>query len=298
MARPGEEEDQTVDPAIVLPGNENVTLFEDDAVPPDDDDEPEVRATPARDKAGKWTDKKATRQNAIRDNEEFRNTAKELRETVKALEERSSRQMTELIAALRPAPAAQGPAPEVTRIETDIATVTEAMKAALGDISRDVPGAEDKYYKLQDRRTELIADRRALTQGWGKQVPQQQQPGMSPSEAAEYVQIQAEFPELDGNEKWSKVAGAFRTGLLRAGHPPNIATTRLAIQQAAQQLGIASRAQAPSQRTRQAYGAPAGAGRTPNGKAARTMQIPRNLIAGSGLTEAQVAEALFSDSDE
>ena len=289
-----EEEDVEPGP-ITLPGNETITVSEADAEP----DDSEEKAPPAREpKTGQWTKKKNERQNAIKDNEELRRSHSELRDLVKGLEERSSRQMTELIAALRPQPQTPaGPPPEVQAIESQIEGIMAQQKAVLQEIAADKPGAEEKYYKLDRQRLALIARAEGAAQGWGKKEVQQERSGLSPEQAARYAVIQQEFPDFDGNEKWSKVAGAFRRGLLEAGHPDNLATDRLAIGQAARQLGIGPRAAPPSERTRQAYGGPPAGGRAPAARGQRSMQIPENLIKGSGLSRQQVAEALFSDDE-
>jgi len=288
MAR---EEDQEIEAPVQLPSESTLTLSEEDAIP-DEPEEKTPKETP-RDKSGKWTRAKEARKNVIAENEEFRQTTKTLGEQIKAMGEQSARQIAELVAALRPQAQPQTPQvpPEVASLEEQITQVGKLMKAELAKIAAG--GEEDEYYKLDRKRLALIARAEGAAAGWGKQ-PQAQGPQITPEQAARHVQIMREFPQFDSHPKWSIVAGKLRSAYLDAGSPDNYDTDRMAVAEAARQLGIQTRAPAASQRTRQAYGAPPSAGRAP-AAGPRRMQIPRNLVAGSGLTEQQIAEALFED---
>lgn len=285
-------EDQDVEQlpdSIQSPDQATVTLTPDDATP---NEEPEQQAKTERTRKpdGTWAKKKEVRQNAIKDNEEFRKSTSELGDLIRGMSEKSSRDIAALVTALRPQQQAQV-APEVTALEDQITQVSQLMKAELAKIAAG--GDEAEYYKLDRKRLSLIARAEGAQAGWGKQP--QQDSGLPPELAARLVQLHQEFPELAGHGKWNQVAKSLREGYLAAGHPDSLTTDRLAVQQAAQMLGLGQRAAPPSQRTRQAYGSPPTSGR--NGTNKRSMTIPRNLIAGSGLTEAQIAEALFQEDD-
>ena len=274
---------------IQAPDQGTLTITPEDQAAAREEEPEEPKAARERGPDGKWAAKKEKRQNAIKDNEEFRQSASKIEARIAEMETRSSRQIADLIAALRPQQQAPQVSPETTALEDQITQVGQLMRAEMAKIAAG--GDEAEYYKLDRRRLSLIARAEGAQNGWGKQ---QQDSGLPPELAARLVQLHQEFPELAGHARWNQVAKSLREGYIAAGHPDSLATDRHAVAQAAQMLGLGPRAAPPSQRTRAAWGGPPSSGR--NGAPVNGgVKIPRALLAGSGLTDKQIAEIDFSD---
>lgn len=304
-------EDMSQEDTITTPDLQPLEVSVDDI---DDADEPtEAQAKEAgltkdkgaRDAKGRWSEKKAERgENRRRlrdDHEDLKGKYTAMEAKLASLEEGSRRERETFLAALAAGRGNQQGGQQSQQqtatadIDGQIKDVNQQLQSELELLARDNNRTIDRYNALNEKKIELIADRRAMAKGWGAQQQREQGPTVNPVHSARIVQLEVEFPWIHTNPKAAQQVGTYRRTLMEAGRADNIETDREACAHVARVFSI-SRSAAPSQRTQQAFGgAPSGARGGPGPK---RMQIDPRLVQGSGLSQSQLASALFNKEEE
>jgi len=284
---------------IEPPGEGSVTLTEDDALPPEEEDsQPEVAARDP--KTGKWSKKHRergeARKNMRQELEGLRTEKSSLQQRLDAME-RGSQTQWQVVAAALSRLGNNGPAqvPQPTADDHALDAIEAKMDTELQALARDPKRSQAEYRKMERERIRIIG--RMEANGLLRQQPQQRQEqgGLPPHYAYRNEMMKSEFPWLEADQPATKAAQKYRDYLLATGKPDSIETDRLACAHIAAERNLGGPVR-PSQRNRQALaGIPSG-GLTPRpGK--RAIQLPAAVLRGTGLSEQRIAAALLSDDE-
>ena len=289
---------------ITTPDSSPVTLTEDDAIGEDDAQDSEstelaVRqptGVKPRDKqTGRWAQKKIER---AKSHQELTRLRGEHESTLAQLQALQAERETWQQRAMQPAQQQQ-PAVRVDPVDRELTEINSALEAELALLERDVNRSPKRYNDLQDRKAEIRTLRLIAQANAGRQ-PQQQGPQVAPEYAARWEMVSSEYPWLrDASPRFETVRQQIKSYMRHLkegmGRPDTIDTDREAITHVAAQNNINIRA--PQARGAGAFASPASRGAGLERSGQRAVQVPGQLIGGSGLSKQQLAQAMLGDDE-
>lgn len=308
---PIKDDDKPIDTLDIPEANVTVDLTEDSG---DEGEQEEAgaegqqaRGEQGRDATGKWAKKKGERGQKNRDQVDFRKENSSLKEEIARMRGEFGGTLQSLRAELdrlnrQPAQQAQGQSQQSTDPhQAKLDEIATALETELELIGRDDKRGYKRYNDLRRQEQMLITEmtlarlesRRAPQQG-----QQQQQGGLTQAYQMRSQIIQAEHPWM-GDQRYAPLIDKIRhvrNSLINVeGLPDTLDTDRQAISQVLARFGGAFGLRAPAapaERTRRMYeGAPPrGRGQQPDSET--EVEVPRELVAGSGLSLTALRGAL------
>lgn len=198
----------------------------------------------------------------VNDRNESRKEVENLRRQVSEMQSQMYRGFQE-VRQIPPQQRAEEQADPHKRQLSDIRREQESILAALKAGGTENPEAlKNRYYELEDRRNEVIEDR--LEARISKKLPRGQQEGDYATQ-----QLSNEYPDVVNHRAAMEYAYGQYYSMVGEGEPRTLATSRKAMQKAAERFGFAKpTAPAPTATQQQKYGgvpAQAGAKSSPTG---------------------------------
>jgi hypothetical protein len=295
------KEDEAPEAEIQLPSSESVTLTEEDAIGPDDDEgaEPQAKsgqAPPREAKTGRWAQKKLERAREHKEQQGWRQEKDSILARLAAAEARA--------AAPQPQPQAQPqarPDQQQAPFAAELTEVSQALEAELMLMERDPQRPATRYNELKQKETRLIWRQETALAGRNQPQRQESDPRVMEYQTRAAI-LTGEFPWLAGGTQQSNdmitATRNYRNFLIEGmKRPDTMATDREAITHVMSQFGYQMpRTAAP------ARGTYAGPGSRPggqqNGSGARAVKVDGRLLAGSGLSRQALAQAALSPDDD
>lgn len=293
---------------IELPNEEpNVKVRLDDDEPDDtgpgkdessDDtpvDRPEQAAKGRDDKTGQWTKNKRERAERHREKQGWERERQEYDRRLRMLQEDGDRRYREMQDSLERMRGQGGGGQQSDPFAHRLKDLDAQIDQELQIIESNEHRGYARYRELTDQRTALITQR-VLAQHSAEQ--RRNQPAPNPYEPRRPI-IEAEFPwTMDNRYKdLSRKAWTYRQYLIDIeGRPDTVDTDREALAQTVARYGadygLRPPAAPPSQRTRGIYAAPPSRGAPDRSGRPREVELPNELVRGSGLDAAALQRAV------
>lgn len=257
-------------------------------------DRPEQAAKTRDDKTGQWTKRKNERAERHREKTQWERERADYDRRIRMLQEDSDRryrEMQDMVMRVRGQERGPQQDPFAMRLKDLDAQIDSELKLIETDENRGY----GRYRELTDQRTALIT-RRELQQHAAESQRNQRAPG--PYDNRRPI-IEAEFPWTSDNRysDLSRKAWSYRQYLIdHEGRPDTLDTDREALAQTVARFGADYGLRAPlpppSQRTRGIYAAPASRGAPDRSGRPREVELPNELVRGSGLSAAALQRAV------
>lgn len=245
---------------------------------------------------GKWSKKKNERGRENREAKNWRAEKAELESRLQRQEAEANRRFQELQQQIQQSQRQQPTGQPQDPFAAAMADIDGQLAAELQLIEKDNSRDYKRYMALQEKRSELIAERT-----WARKDAERQR--QQPAQQQDTYAVRRQL--LQGEHPWlyqphmkdlADKAWAIRNSLITLeGRPDSIETDREALSAAVARFGgqYGLRAPAPpSTRTRNLYAAPV-SGTGPNRGAPMTeIELPKALVNGAGLSPAALRAAL------
>lgn len=291
------EDDDKPDLGVEIPdANVKIDLTEDDdelleggqATKPDDEQRTRDPET------GKWSKKKAERGANKREENGWRKEKADYDARLQRMQADNDRQLSELRQQIQQAQ--QRPAPGAPH-DPFVAPITDVRKQIAAELQliENQPGRNyDRYNELREKESELIA-RRTWTQ-MNAQQQRNQEPASPYANRIPFIESEFPWTREPRFKDLAVKAQAIKVYLTNVeGRPDTLDTDREALTTAVARFGgeFGLRAPAaPTQRQRNIYAGPGPSGGAQRAPQTSEVEIPRQLVNGTGLTAAALRDAL------
>jgi hypothetical protein len=266
----------------------------------DGDEQPPAAAKGAdgqqpRDKTGKWAERKAARATDHREKKAWQVEKEALERRITEERATYARQLAEAEARAAARSHQQAAAPSDPH-DAKLADIGAAIEAELKLIQADDTRSITRYNELRRQEQEAIVDKKMALFAKGQQAQQQQQP-RNPYDARIPI-IESEFPWLTDTRyaAMAKKAASYRNMLIDVeGRPDTLDTDREALAHIQAQFGSAYGLQPPvrpAPATRAAYARPGSSNAPGRDGGPTAIEVPSELVNGTGLSQAQIFAAL------